>query len=322
MLKWLVAGIGDITSKRAIPAILSEPRSVLYAVLTRNPEKAAAYPGAKVYTKIEDAMADPQIDAVYVGLPVVMHAPVTLAALAAGKHVLCEKPVGMNYAQARSLVDAANAAGVRFGVAYYRRMYPKLRRAAELLAQGVIGRPVLAEANSHSWFAEVYTDRTWFLDPAMAGGGPLYDIASHRIDAFNFLFGNPVRVCGQIANVVKSAAVEDSATLMIEYEQGTRGVIDVRWHSRIVRDDFRIIGTDGAMELSPLNGPDLIYPGGHEVLPAPANLQYPCVENFVSAVLDGAPLASSGASAIVTDWVTEQVMAMNRHGKYRYHVRS
>ena len=319
MLKWLVAGIGDITTKRAIPAILSEPRSVLHAVLTRNPRKTATYPNAKVYTKMEEALADPEIDAVYVGLPVVMHAPVTLAALAAGKHVLCEKPVGMNYAQARSLLYAANTAGLRFGVAYYRRMYPKLRRAAELLAQGAIGRPVLAEANSHSWFADVYTDRTWFLNPSMAGGGPLYDIASHRIDAFNFLFGNPVRVCGQIANVVKSAAVEDSATVMIEYEQGTRGIVDVRWHSRIVRDDFRIIGTDGAMELSPLNGPDLTYPGGHEVLPAPANLQYPCVENFVSAVLEGAPLASSGASAIVTDWVTEQVMAMNKQGKYRYH---
>ena len=322
MLKWLVAGIGDITTKRAIPAILSEPRSTLHALLTRDPAKGAAYPGAKVYTQIEHALADPEIDAVYIGLPVVMHAPITLAALAAGKHVLCEKPVAMNYKQARTLVDAANTAGLRFGVAYYRRMYPKLRRAAELLQQGVIGRPVLAEANSHSWFADVYGDRTWFLDPTMAGGGPLYDIASHRIDAFNFLFGNPVRACGQISNVTKNTGVEDSATIMIEYGQGVRGVIDVRWHSKIVRDDFRIIGTEGAMELSPLNGPDLTYPGGQELLPAPSNLQYPCVENFVSAVLDGAPMASSGASAIVTDWVTEQVMATNRQGKYRYHVRS
>ena len=72
MLKWLVAGIGDITTKRAIPAILAEPRSELHAVLTRNREKAAVYAGAKVYGKLEEALADPEIDAVYVGLPVVM----------------------------------------------------------------------------------------------------------------------------------------------------------------------------------------------------------------------------------------------------------
>lgn len=319
MLHWLVAGIGDISTKRAIPAIQSEPRSVLHALLTRNPEKAAAYLDAKVYTSIEDALADPIINAVYIALPVSLHAPTTHAALRAGKHVLCEKPVAMNYQQALGMVEAANAAGLRFGVSYYRRMYPKLRRAAELLTQGVIGRPVLAEANCHSWFDQTDGPRNWFLNPELSGGGPLYDIASHRMDAFNFLFGNPARVCGQISNVVHPRAVEDSATVMIEYDQGTRAVVDVRWHSKVIRDDFRIIGTDGAMDLSPLNSPDLVYPGGHEMLPAPANLHYPCVENFVSAVLEGAPLASSGASAIVTDWLTEQVLLSNPQGRFRYH---
>lgn len=310
MINWLVAGIGDITTKRVIPAIQSEPRSNLHSLLTRTPAKAADYPDAKIYTDLQTALADKAVDAVYVGLPVALHAPVTLAALAAGKHVLCEKPTAMNYEEALTMVEAAHTAQRVFGVAYYRRMYPKLRRAAELLKQGVIGLPVLAEANSHSWFEEIYSGgRNWFTDPALAGGGPLYDIASHRIDAFNYLFGVPKRVTGQISNLVKHSPVEDNASLMIEYESGVRGLIDVRWHSRIPRDDFRIIGTDGAMELSPLNGPDLTYCGIHELHPAPANLHYPCVENFVSSVLDGTPLASSGQSAIVTDWVTAQVMA-------------
>jgi predicted dehydrogenase len=100
--------------------------------------------------------------------------------------------------------------------------------------------------------------------------------------------------------------VEDSATLLIEYESGVRGVVDVRWHSRVARDEFRIIGVDGEMELSPLNGPILVHPGGTEQLPAHANLHYPCVENFVSAVLDGGPLYASGESSIWTDWVTER----------------
>jgi predicted dehydrogenase len=188
-------------------------------------------------------------------------------------------------------------------------MYPKLQRARELLAQGAVGRPVLAEINCHDWFQDEDGRRSWLLDPQKSGGGPLYDIASHRIDVLNFLFGEPVKVCGQISNVVHASAVEDSATVMIEYRSGVRGVVDVRWHSRVPRDEFRIIGVDGEMSLTPLSGPRLSYPGGSEELPAHANLHYPCVENFVSAVVDGAHLFASGESSVWTDWVTGQVLA-------------
>jgi 1,5-anhydro-D-fructose reductase (1,5-anhydro-D-mannitol-forming) len=140
----------------------------------------------------------------------------------------------------------------------------------------------------------------------LAGGGPLYDVASHRIDVLNFLFGQPGRVTGHLSNAVHRYAVEDNATVMIEYPGGVRGIVDVRWHSKIARDECRIRGTEGEMELSPLNGPDLIYPGGRENLPPHANLHYPMVENFVDAVLGKPPLLASGASSFWTDWVTER----------------
>jgi predicted dehydrogenase len=198
-------------------------------------------------------------------------------------------------------------------------MYPKLQRAKQLLAEGAIGRPVLAEINCHDWFNDEDGTRGWLLDPRLAGGGPIYDIGSHRIDVLNFLFGRPVRVTAQLSNVVHSAPVEDNATVLIEYESGARGVVDVRWHSRVSRDEFRIAGTDGEMELSPLNGPLLIYPGGREELPPHANLHYPCVDNFVNAVLDGAPLVADAESAVWTDWVTEQALVAARVGSLGYH---
>jgi len=86
-----------------------------------------------------------------------------------------------------------------------------------------------------------------------------------------------------------------------------RGIVDVRWHSDIVRDQFRIIGTKGEINLDPLSGPELAYPGGREFLPTHTNIHFPMIQNFVEAVLDGAPLLSSGESAIWTDWVTERV---------------
>jgi predicted dehydrogenase len=306
MVNWLVIGIGDVTRKRVIPAIQEEPRSVFYSVLTRDPRKAVPYPGVQVHTSLESSLADPQVHAVYVASPVALHAQHTIAALQAGKHVLCEKPTAMTFAEAQTMADAANGSGQLFGVAFYRRLYPKLMRAKQLIGEGAIGKPVLAEANHHGWLEA--EDRGWLRDPAMAGGGPLYDKGSHRIDAFNFLFGKPLAATGLHSKAVHSLGVEDSTTALIEYPGGLHGVIDVRWTSRIVRDQFRIVGTEGELDLTPLDGPALkittLDGVRGETLPAHRNVHYPIVENFVQAILDGTPLASPGEGAILTDWVT------------------
>jgi 1,5-anhydro-D-fructose reductase (1,5-anhydro-D-mannitol-forming) len=310
MLNWSVIGIGDITTRRVIPGIQAESRSRLYGVVTRDPEKAA-HLGVKVWATLDEALTDSEVNAVYVATPVFLHAPQAIQSLLAGKDVLCEKPMAMNEAEARTMLHAAEESGRTLGVAYYRRCYPKVQRAGELIEQGAIGKPVIAELTNHSWF-DGTGSRSWLVDPAKAGGGPLFDIASHRIDVLNFLFGKPLRVAGQLSNVVHHYAVEDNATVMIEYESGVRGVVDVRWHSKVGRDECRIRGTEGEIEMSPLNGPDLIYPGGRESLPAHSNLHYPMIENFVSAVVEGKPLLASGGSSFLTDWVTERARSSGR----------
>jgi len=304
MLNWLVIGIGDITTKRVIPAIQSESRSRLYGVVTRDPAKAAQF-GGKAWTSLEGALSDPDVHVVYVGTPVFLHAPQTIQSLRVGKHVLCEKPMAMNESEARTMVAVAEKSSRLFGVAYYRRLYPKVLRAKQLLQSGAVGKPVFAELTNHMWF-DGKGERNWLFDPAKAGGGPLLDIASHRIDVLNFLFGKPLRATGQLSNVVHHYAVEDNATVMIEYENGVRGIVDVRWHSKIRRDECRIRGTEGEIEMSPLNGPDLIYSGGSESLPPNPNFHFPLIENFVDAVEGKTTLAASGADAYLTDWVTEQ----------------
>ena len=305
MLRWLVIGVGDITSKRVLPAIVSEPRSKLAGIVTRDPKKAERY-GVPGWTALDVALAEAEADAVYVATPVFLHAPQTVSSLRAGKHVLCEKPMALHYAEACSMQRVAEETGRTLGIAYYRRMYPKVNRAKELIDAGAIGTPVFAEATSHDWFHPDDGSRSWLLDPKRAGGGPLYDIASHRIDVLNFLFGQPMRVTGHLSNAVHHYAVEDNATVMIDYASGVRGVVDVRWHSRIKRDECRIRGTEGEMELSPLNGPDLIYPGGCENLPPHPNLHYPMIKNFVDAVLGKAALLASGASSLWADWIIER----------------
>ena len=155
------------------------------------------------------------------------------------------------------MMHASEESGKTLGVAYYRRTYPKVQRAKELLAAGVIGKPVVAELTSHGWF-DGQGPRSWLVDAAKSGGGPLYDIASHRIDLLNFFFGEPLRVTGQLSNAVHRYAVEDNATVLIEYEHGIRGIVDVRWHSKVDRDECHIRGTEGEINLDPLNGPELV----------------------------------------------------------------
>ncbi len=307
VLNWVVIGIGDITTRRVLPAITQGTAAGLYGVVSRDPDKGRRY-APRVWTSLDDALADPAVDLVYVATPVFLHAPQTIAALRAGKHVLCEKPMALNYPEACAMVQAARETGRTLGVAYYRRTYPKLRRAQELMAQGAIGRPVFAEAKAHDWFNNEDGGRGWFLDPAQAGGGPLYDTASHRIDVFNFLFGQPVAVAAQLSNVVHQAAVEDAATMLIDYESGLRAVVDARRHSRIARDEFRIIGTDGEIDLTPLNGPELRHPGSLEQIPNHPNLHFPLIENFVEAVVHSTQLISTGETALLTDWVTAEAL--------------
>ena len=308
MLRWLVAGIGDISTKRVLPAILAEPRSQLAGIVTRDPAKALDY-AAPAWTDFDAACTASSCDAVYVATPVFLHAPQTIAALRAGKHVLCEKPMALNYTEACSMQQAAAETGRTLGIAYYRRMYPKVARARQVIEAGIIGRPVFAEATSHDWFDSPEGSRAWRADPAKAGGGPLRDIASHRLDLMNYLFGNPVRASGHLSNAVHSLLVEDNATVLVDYDSGVRGMVDVRWHSRVSRDEFRIRGTAGELDLTPLNGPDLVYPGGIEQVAAPANLHYPCVEDFVSAVLAGTQPRATGATSLAAEWVMDQAAA-------------
>jgi len=312
-INWVLAGIGDIARKRVIPAIQSEPRSTLYGFITRDAAKARQFPGARSWTTAEEAVADPAVDAVYIALPVAFHANAAITALRAGKHVLCEKPMAINYAQAEQMVAEGRASQRMFGVSYYRRLYPKLLRAKHLVKAGAIGRPLLAEANCHSWLE--IEGREWLRDPGLAGGGPLYDTASHRIDAMNFLFGKVERACGLLSNAVHRMSVEDSATVLMGLPGGVHAVVDVRWNSHVARDQFRIIGEDGEISLDPLNSPELRVTTREERrvenLPPHANLHYPVVENFVDAVLANDPgrLACPAEQGAWVDWTIEQVVS-------------
>jgi len=306
MLGWAVVGVGDITKKRVFAGLRDEPRSRLRCAVTTRPERTSElcrqYGVERVYTSLDEALADPEVHAVYVATPVFLHCPQTVAAFRAGKHVLCEKPTALNPDEVELMIAASREADRRLGVAFYRPFYPKIQRAKELIAAGAIGRPTLIWVAVHNWFDEqILQDRHWFLEPQKSGGGPLMDVGCHRIDVLNHMFGRPRVLGAAISNQVLHFAVEDAGTVILEYPGPIRVVLDCRWNSRVIRDEFRIIGTEGEMDLTPLNGPDLRCGDRVEQLPPHDNLHYPMITNFVNAVLDGAELVSSAERALVTD---------------------
>ena len=137
-------GCGDIARKRVAPALRDGAGCELAAVSRARAELAEGFArefGARRWhADWHELVRDPEIDAVYVATPVDLHAPQTIAAAEAGRHVLCEKPMALTTAQCRAMIDACRANGVRLGVAYYRHFYPVLRRIREILAAGEIGR--------------------------------------------------------------------------------------------------------------------------------------------------------------------------------------
>jgi D-xylose 1-dehydrogenase (NADP+, D-xylono-1,5-lactone-forming) len=178
-VRWGFVGAGGIARVLA-PVVHAARGAVLQAVAARDPERARRLGAAgRTYAAYEDLLADDTVDAVYVALPNDAHLPWTLAALAAGKHVLCEKPLGLDAGQVRRMTAAAAAADRLLVEASWYRWHPRTRRAEGLLAAGAIGTP------RRIWtgltFPGVAEDNYRF-DPAK-GGGALYDVGCYAASA-------------------------------------------------------------------------------------------------------------------------------------------
>ncbi len=318
-LRWGLIGCGDIARKRVAPALRDAPGSRLSAVSRRRPELAEEFArqfGAeKTYADWRDLLADPELDAVYVATPVSQHEEQTVAAAEAGKHALCEKPMALDVAACDRMIAAARANDVRLGVAYYRRFYPVRRRIAELIAGGALGKPVLAQINAFERFDRKPDEpRSWLLDRAQSGGGPMMDFGSHRIEVLLSLFGEPRAVSGWSANLLfRDRDVEDTAGALLTFADGVRAQLAVTHAAAEPRDTLDVYLTAGSLHVGSLNAGDLRIrdSGGErlESLPPHPNLHQPLVEDFIAAVREGRDPQVSGAAGRETQRVLTEIYA-------------
>ncbi|MBC7235452.1 MAG: Gfo/Idh/MocA family oxidoreductase [Chloroflexi bacterium] len=247
-VRWGVLGVARIAENWVIPAIQAAESARLYAVASRSQSKAEAaaarFGAEKAYGSYEALLSDPDVEAVYIPLPNHMHKEWSIAAVQAGKDVLCEKPIALNAEEAREMEAAAKANGRLLLEAFMYRFGPVTQRAIELLRQGRIGE--LHQV--HTSFSFVMAD-----DPANirlqkeAGGGALYDVGCYCINAARMLAGREPRTASARLVWSDRYGVDMGGAAWLDFGDGLLGTIMPGFRSA-GGTFFRVVGSQGVLE--------------------------------------------------------------------------
>ncbi|MBS1887308.1 MAG: Gfo/Idh/MocA family oxidoreductase [Actinobacteria bacterium] len=213
-VRWAFVGASTWASRYLIPAVRAQPDAIGVGAFSSSRERGEEFAASngleKAYASLAELLADDAVDAVYISTTNDLHAPQTIAAAAAGKHVLCEKPLALTLADALRMREACEAAGVVFATDHHLRAAPTLVAMRELIAAGEIGELVAGRVFHARLLLEEL--RTWRLERPEAGGGVVLDITVHDADAVRFLFDDEVaEVTAMSANQgLAGAGIEDS----------------------------------------------------------------------------------------------------------------
>jgi predicted dehydrogenase len=226
-IRWGVIGAGGIARRRTIPeGLASAANAELLAVydvdLEVNAEVARQYQ-VKAVQSLEE-LFNLDLDAVYIATPAFCHHGQVLAAARAGKHVLCEKPLGMQVAEAGEMIAECNARQVQLGTAFMMRFQSQHQTALQMIASGRLGSPVYARAQLSCWYPPM--PGAWRQNLAQGGGGALMDMGGHCIDLLEMFFGPVARASCFLRNLVQGYEVEDAAVALLEFANGAFGTID------------------------------------------------------------------------------------------------
>ncbi|HEX4749065.1 MAG TPA: Gfo/Idh/MocA family oxidoreductase [Bryobacteraceae bacterium] len=272
-LRWGVLGVAGIAVKKVLPAMkhcqLAQVVAIGSRLLDRSRTAAARFGIPKAYGSYEELLEDPDIDVIYNPLPNHLHVPWSIKAAEAGKHVLCEKPVGLNAAEARELIAVRDRTGVKIGEAFMVRTHPQWLRIREIVRGGAIGelRAIL------SGFSYFNADPNNIRNMAAIGGGGIMDIGCYPITMTRFLFERePVRVSAvldrdpqmhtdrlssALLDFAPGQAIFTCSTQMVPFQRmqilGTLGRIDVEIPYNIPPDRPSRIFIDDGSELAGRN---------------------------------------------------------------------
>lgn len=255
-VRWGIISTANIGVQKVIPGILKSPHSEVVALASRDLARAhtaLSHLGlrshARAYGSYEELFADPNVDAVYNPLPNHLHVPLTLAAAKAGKHVLCEKPIALNAAEAEQLKEIPK--GIIFYEAFMVRFHPQWHRAREIVRSGELGE-VRAVRAVFSYFN---TDATNVRNQADIGGGGVMDIGCYPIVGSRFLFeAEPLRAVA-LVDRDPNFKTDRLASVILDYGYGRQASF-ICSTQLVGHQSIEVIGTKGRVEIKiPFNAP-------------------------------------------------------------------
>jgi len=269
--RWGILGAGRIAGVFA-QGLANLPDAELLAVGSRSQGNADAF-GARYgvprrYPSYDELAADPDVDAIYIATPHVLHAPNSLLCLRAGKAVLCEKPFTINAREAETVIAEARERGVFLMEAMWTRCLPHMETLRGLLADGAIGEPRLL--NASFGFRTGFDRHSRLFDPAL-GGGALLDVGVYTISLASMIFGTPRDVGG--AATLGETGVDEQAAAVLSYEDGQLAALNFAIRTATPHEAV-LCGSEGTIRIEPPwwapSSVRLSRPGAEDQVFAPA----------------------------------------------------
>ncbi|MDT8859229.1 Gfo/Idh/MocA family oxidoreductase [Alkalihalobacillus sp. MEB130] len=313
-LKVGVIGCGSIAKHRHLPEYANNADVEIVAVCDiveeRVHEFAKLY-SAKAYTNYEELVANPEIDAVSVCTPNYLHAPISIAALQAGKHVLCEKPMATSREDAEKMIEAANKNKKKLMIAHNQRFVPSHQKARKLIEAGEVGkiysfRTAFGHGGPEGWSAD--GSDSWFFKKEEAFIGAMGDLGVHKTDLLRYILGEEFVEVGAFieTSAKKNTDVDDTAVCVLKTESGIIGTLAASWSYVAKEDNSTIIYGENAilrLEDDPINSLIVQYKNGEVVKYELGGIQTneaggqnntQVIDQFVSAIVQDKDVPVSG----------------------------
>jgi predicted dehydrogenase len=253
-VRWGVLGVARIATEKVIPAMQRGRLSEVVAIASRDEARARTAANAlglaTAHGSYEALIADPEIDAIYNPLPNHMHVPWTIRALEAGKHVLCEKPIGLTVAEAIELVAVRDRTGRKVQEAFMVRTHPQWLRVQSLVREGRIGEL----RSMMGYFSYFNRDASNIRNVREFGGGAVMDIGCYLIHTARMIFGSEPRRVVSLVDRDPSMQVDRLASIMLDFENGQ--AIGTCSTQAAPYQRVHVVGTTGRIEIEiPFNAP-------------------------------------------------------------------
>jgi len=326
-LGWALIGASDIAKTRMIKAINSQPNSRVAAVFSSNADRAKAYAAEnkipKAYDNLKTLLNDPQINVVYISTTNDLHRDQALAAAAAGKHILCEKPLALSVDDARQMLKAAQAANVVLGTNHHLRNAVTHRTLRKLVKEGAIGKPLAARV-----FHAVYLPprlQGWRLSRPEAGGGVILDITVHDTDTLRFVLDSEVEdvIARSATQGLANGGMEDAVMGVMYFRDGVLAQFHDAFTVKHAPTGLEIHGTEGSLFAVNVMTQD---PVGRVVLrrdseeteiklDPPEDLYVHSIRHFNQAVMTGAQPFATGADGLRSLAVALAALESSKSGR-------